>query len=353
MRPPAASLARPAVAIAIAGAGGWLVSRTGLPLAWMMGAMLAMTAASFLRAPVEQPTAVMDYVKSAVGTMLGASLTYEVVAKTAEWWSPLLVLIAGALVAGATNYALLRRLVRFDRRSATLCAMPGGIAEMILLGAQAGADPARVAIIHALRIALSILIVPLLVVYFAGVHIDRGANTLAAGSMSLEDWLWFALCIVAGVLAKHWTRLPAPTILVPLAVSAAIHLSGLTHFTVPSGVLALVQVFIGIGVGARFLGLSVRALMHAFAAALTVVGIQIAVALAAAGMLSRDNAWDFTALMLAYAPGGLAEMSLIAVTLGRDVAFVGFHHIVRVLASLGLAPVLLKRAKRLDEQEAP
>ncbi|MEW2919671.1 AbrB family transcriptional regulator, partial [Ruegeria sp. ANG10] len=47
------------------------------------------------------------------------------------------------------------------------------------------------------------------------------------------------------------------------------------------------------------------------------------------------------ALVLAYSPGGLAEMSIIAVSIGRDVAFVGVHHILRVLAALVLAPVLV------------
>ncbi len=34
-------------------------------------------------------------------------------------------------------------------------------------------------------------------------------------------------------------------------------------------------------------------------------------------------------------------MSIIAVSVGRDVAFVGVHHIFRVLAALVLAPVLV------------
>ncbi len=35
--------------------------------------------------------------------------------------------------------------------------------------------------------------------------------------------------------------------------------------------------------------------------------------------------------MLAYSPGGLAEMSLVALALQIEVAFVAAHHIIRIL----------------------
>lgn len=61
--------------------------------------------------------------------------------------------------------------------------------------------------------------------------------------------------------------------------------------------------------------------------------------------------WDPLALLLAYAPGGLAEMSLIVVAVNTDPAFVGLHHMFRVLVTLMVAPLLLsllteKRDKR-------
>ena len=45
------------------------------------------------------------------------------------------------------------------------------------------------------------------------------------------------------------------------------------------------------------------------------------------------------ALVLAFAPGGLAEMSLIALALGVDPAFVSSHHVVRIFLVVVLAPL--------------
>ena len=52
-------------------------------------------------------------------------------------------------------------------------------------------------------------------------------------------------------------------------------------------------------------------------------------------------------LVLAYAPGGLAEMSLIALALGRDVAFVATHHLTRIFAVLFSLPLLSGLIRRL------
>ncbi|HSK41850.1 MAG TPA: AbrB family transcriptional regulator, partial [Arenibaculum sp.] len=51
-------------------------------------------------------------------------------------------------------------------------------------------------------------------------------------------------------------------------------------------------------------------------------------------------------LILAYAPGGLAEMSLIALSLDLDTAFVSTHHMVRIILIVVLAPAAFRLIHR-------
>ena len=44
-------------------------------------------------------------------------------------------------------------------------------------------------------------------------------------------------------------------------------------------------------------------------------------------------------MLLAFSPGGIIEMSLIALALNIEVAFVACHHIVRVLIVIGGAAI--------------
>ena len=54
-------------------------------------------------------------------------------------------------------------------------------------------------------------------------------------------------------------------------------------------------------------------------------------------------------LMLAFSPGGLAEMSLIAIAIGADAAFVATHHIVRIFLVIVIAPLAFKLMRRRRE----
>jgi uncharacterized membrane protein AbrB (regulator of aidB expression) len=46
---------------------------------------------------------------------------------------------------------------------------------------------------------------------------------------------------------------------------------------------------------------------------------------------------------LAFAPGGLAEMSLIAFALAIDAAFVAAHHVLRIAMIVVAAPLIFRR----------
>ena len=48
------------------------------------------------------------------------------------------------------------------------------------------------------------------------------------------------------------------------------------------------------------------------------------------------------AVILAYAPGGLAEMSLVALALAIDSAFVASHHVLRIMMIVIAAPLFFR-----------
>jgi uncharacterized membrane protein AbrB (regulator of aidB expression) len=54
----------------------------------------------------------------------------------------------------------------------------------------------------------------------------------------------------------------------------------------------------------------------------------------------------FAAALLAFSPGGLAEMSLIALSMNVDAAYVSSHHIVRIFMIVLAAPLLFRLLRR-------
>ena len=51
-------------------------------------------------------------------------------------------------------------------------------------------------------------------------------------------------------------------------------------------------------------------------------------------------------MLLAFIPGGLYEVTLLALVFGFDVAFVGFHHTIRIILIFLALPVLVKFTQR-------
>ena len=66
----------------------------------------------------------------------------------------------------------------------------------------------------------------------------------------------------------------------------------------------------------------------------------------AAAMLSGIIGKSSEQVLLAYAPGGLTEMSLVALSMHADVAFVATHHLFRVVVLLAIASTVLARIAR-------
>ncbi|MEM7568010.1 MAG: AbrB family transcriptional regulator, partial [Pseudomonadota bacterium] len=70
---------------------------------------------------------------------------------------------------------------------------------------------------------------------------------------------------------------------------------------------------------------------------LVLLAITLAFAFGMSWGMAQATDLDAIPVLLAYSPGGLAEMSLIALTLQIEVAFVATHHVVRVLLVMLLA----------------
>ena len=67
----------------------------------------------------------------------------------------------------------------------------------------------------------------------------------------------------------------------------------------------------------------------------------MSVTVASAALLSALTGLPFEALILALSPGGFAEMTLAALSMNIDPAFVTTHHGLRLLVIVFILPIVL------------
>src|SRR5262249_50624652 len=106
--------------------------------------------------------------------------------------------------------------------------------------------------------------------------------------------------------------------------------------------IAAAQVVVGAMVGSRFDGVSPRMVGQAIALATVATAVLLVLAALFGQAVETTLGIPFAAALLAFAPGGLAEMSLIALSLEIDAAYVSSHHIVRIFVIVLAAPLVFR-----------
>ena len=131
-----------------------------------------------------------------------------------------------------------------------------------------------------------------------------------------------------------------------MVLSAIVHAVGLTHSRPPVWLVAAAQVVVGSMVGSRFDGVAPRTVGQAIVLAVFATAVLLALAALFGAAVERTLGIPFSAALLAFAPGGLAEMSLIALSMHVDAAYVSSHHIVRIFIIVLIAPALFRLLSR-------
>ena len=336
------SLWRPALALLIGTLSGMVAEAIGLPLPWMLGSMIGVTIAALGGAPIKSPIGLRIVFLPVLGVMLGSGIDADVLAAMGRWTITFIFLIPFSIATAIASYWFYRGVGRYDKPTAFFSAMPGGLNEMLLMGAAAGGDEKRIAMAHATRI----LAVVMFGVLFFGIvmGVSSARSTPSGGSLdslSLQDWLILGGCALLGVRLALLLRLPAAPILGPMLLSGAAHISGLVTVAPPTLLVIVAQVVIGTIIGGRFVGATLRSVGRDMALGVGSSLVMIAVAVFFAWIVSSLSGTELSHTFLAYSPGGLTEMSLLALAMGQEVAYVSMMHVARItLVVFAAAPAL-------------
>ncbi|MCW1404278.1 AbrB family transcriptional regulator [Novosphingobium sp. MW5] len=143
------------------------------------------------------------------------------------------------------------------------------------------------------------------------------------------------------------------SILGPLIVTGALSLAGFIHHRPPAEAIYVAQFFIGSAIGVGYTGVTLHVEIKRDAAA--GVGFVLILALLAAIMSEIVYALGLAPSVeafLAFAPGGQAEMTVLAIVAGADLGYVVVHHILRILLGDHRAPIAA-RLMRIRQKDAP
>lgn len=334
------ALGRLAVTLAFASVGGTLFAYAGMPAGWLSGALVftAIAALAGVRVGVggwlREPTFVV------LGTSMGAAISPETLRGMLSWPLTMLVLAISVPVMMTAVVLYLERVAGWDRRSAFFAAAPGALSAVLIIAETTGADTRRVAFGQSMRLFVLVALLP---AALGGLG-HQPAGTLPLG-LQAAGFLDLAIALLIGILGAclaELVRFPGGAIVGSMLASGIAHGSGFIEGRLPDIFLIVGFIILGANTGSRFAGTRLETLRRFLIDALMALVIGTAVMVVFAMLAASIAGEPYVKVLVAYVPGALEAMTIMAFVLGLDPAFVAAHHLARFIG-LSLAIPLVAR----------
>jgi membrane AbrB-like protein len=323
---------------AVAGAGVALFHLLHLPLPWLLGPISACLIAALLEMSMQGIKPLNDAMRTILGVAVGATLTPAVLSTFPGMWPTLLLVPVMVACIGLIGVPYFQRICGYDFPTAYYATMPGGLQDMIVFGEEAGANVRALSLIHATRVMVIVAALPFLLIGIWDADLSNPPGAPATSIPLIELGL-MVLCAIVGWRVAERVGLFGASILGPMIVTAALTLAGGLHFRPPAEAIWAAQFFIGIAIGTKYTGITFAEVRKDLTAGLGFCLILIVLTMIfVEGIYSLGVAPGLETL-LAFAPGGQAELTVLALIAGADIAFVVAHHVLRIVIVIMGAPL--------------
>jgi membrane AbrB-like protein len=304
--------------LVVATFGGFSFVWLGIPGGWLSGAAIAAILWGLTGFSPPMPRPLADVAMLISGASMGTAATPEALAAVARYPVSLLILLVGiAGISGASTLWLVR-VSRWRRDDALLASVPGALSTVMAIAIDRNAAVASIAIVQNLRLMVLVALLPGVVV-LAG----QGGPATALLGQGLAT-----------------------------LVSTLGHATGTLTGVIPPGLATAGLVLIGLFIADRFRNLDYATLPRTILAGLGSFSVGMAVAMIFAALAAWAAEVSFSNALVAFAPGGLEAMTVLALILGLDPIYVGIHHFVRFLSIGLLVPFAVARMQGNDPPAA-
>lgn len=333
------------LALLIGACGSILFINLNLPLPWLLGSIFAASIAMrFEKLPIQSPKPFSQPARILIGLTIGSAFTPEVLQYLDIYFYSLLLVIPYTILTIICGMYYYYRFQGFDKKTAYLSSMPGGVIEMVIIAEEIKANISKITLVQSSRLFFIVITLPFIIQYI--LHVDISGNKLITIPIKNIDLMQLAILLVIGFLgaiSAKKLKISAAFLIGPMIVSIAVHSTGIITTSVPDELLKFVQVVFGTIIGFTFRGVNFQSIIKTLMA--TLGHFLILVIISAIFITIAYNLFDFPiiSILLAFSPGGQAEINLIAILVAANVPYITLHHIVRLFIVMNIAPIFAKK----------
>ena len=320
-----------------------------VPLAWMLGPMLAISIAALNGLKVVMPKLALSGTLIILGLHIGNYIDQNLLSQMRDWIWTSIIMFFYILFSIIIVSKYLQKYSGYKQKTSIFSGAPGGLGPLLILAEYEKSDLSQVATAHLIRLIIIITLFPFVVVNFSPIEameIDK-FDYLNQNHFHLLILLFFSIILI---LIFDKIKVPAPLLAGTLVASGILQVNEIASYKLPEISIDICLLILGASVGCRFANKTVKEVLkntvHSFIATALLVILGIIASVIASYFV--DN--NFLTLLLSYCPGGIYEVAVIAIAFDLDPNFVSFHHIIRLLIILFMVPVILKFINRTNSK---
>lgn len=346
------TLQRIAMTLVVGFLGGLFFLWIGFPAPWLSGAMVAVSIVTLSGGPMLIPNQLRNALFVILGISMGTGVKPDVVERISHWPLSLFVLFILIISIMVATYGFLRYIARWNEETAFFASIPGALSYVLAMAVQSSADLRRVAVSQTIRLFFLVAVLPSVLSNGAA---TGTVNRFSAGG-HIDHPVLLALALL-GCVGAGWAawrlNVPAGWLTGAFFLSAVFNGTGLVEIVIPNWAVAPGYIGLGAMIGTRFAGADLKLFVSALWASVGAFAVGISVsALFSAGISSVTDI-SFGQAILAYAPGGLEAMALLAFMLDLDPAYVATHQLARYIIMVFLLPVAVRAVLGRDWRSKP
>ena len=312
-----------------------------VPLAWMLGPMLAISIAALSGIKVKMPKLALSAILIILGLHIGNYIDQNLLSQMKDWIWTSMVMFFYILASIFIVSKYLQKFSGYKEKTSIFSAAPGALGPLLILAEYEKSDLSQVATAHLIRLIIIITLFPFFVVNFSPTE----AMEITKFNYMDQNHLNLLILLIGSIILIYIfdkIKVPAPLLAGALVASGILQITEIASYKLPDQSINFCLLILGASVGCRFADKSLNEVIkntaHSFVATILLIILGI-IAAVIAGYFVENN---FLTLLLSYCPGGIYEVAVIAITFNLDPNFVTFHHIIRLLMILFTVPVILR-----------
>jgi len=284
--------------------------------------------------------------RTILGVAAGSTVTVSFIAAIPSLWSTLILIPIMVILIGFMGVWYFQKICGYDFPTAYYASMPGGLQDMLAFGEEAGGNIRAMSLIHATRVLVIVVLLPILLISIWQVELDRPPGRLLR-YIEINQLIILGICAFAGWKIAISIGMFGATILGPLILTSAASMTGILNSRPPAEAIWAAQYFISLGIGVKYVGITIDEMRRDIFAGLGFCILLLLLTLAVLGLVVKFELAPAVEAILSLAPGGQAELVVMALIAGADMGFVVSHHLLRIFIVILGAPILARimRAK--------